>query len=196
MKKSYIAIFVVVIIFIWIIGYSSLGIKNDIGSNTEYKCNVKHLNLATTIEINKENEYFAKVTGNIFTFITDPLTMIDSDGNKVAYAGDEYHFIAQDSHSVFVDGEVTAEMVGKVEFFGEEYDIYDKDGKKIASVKFNESNTDGEMYDTNGNLIADYNSKLGFYDFDVRITDKCTIDEKTVLMIFCSYYSDQSADSN
>ena len=35
-----------------------------------------------------------------------------------------------------------------------------------------------------------------FNDFDVRITDDCELDEKTVLMIFCSYYSDQSADAN
>jgi len=97
--------------------------------------------------------------------------------------------------SIFVNDEVTAEMVGKVELFGEEYDIYNNDGKKVATVEFNGSNTDGEMYDTNGVLIADFNSKLGFYDFDIRITENCKLDEKTVLMIFCSYYSDQSADA-
>ncbi len=52
------------------------------------------------------------------------------------------------------------------------------------------------MYDVEGNLIADYNSKLFFNDFEVRIKENCNLDEKTVLMIFCSYYSDQHADSN
>lgn len=51
------------------------------------------------------------------------------------------------------------------------------------------------MYYTDGNLIADFNSKLFVNDFVVRIKDQCNIDENTVLMFFCSYYSDQSADS-
>jgi uncharacterized protein YxjI len=94
-----------------------------------------------------------------------------------------------------VDDTMTAEMVGLVNFFGNSYDIYDESGEKIASVTFDLFNTNGEMYDTSGNLIADYNSKLFFRDFDVRITSKCNLDEKTVLMIFCSYYSDQLADA-
>lgn len=46
-----------------------------------------------------------------------------------------------------------------------------------------------------GNIIADYNSKIYRKDFDVRIKENCDIDEKAVLMIFCSYYSDQNADA-
>lgn len=37
---------------------------------------------------------------------------------------------------------------------------------------------------------------LFFNDFIVRIYDGCELDENTVLMIFCSYYSDQKADSS
>ncbi len=87
------------------------------------------------------------------------------------------------------------EMVGLFKIFGESYDIYNKDEEKIANVTFNTFNTNGEMYDVDGNLIADFNSKLFMNDFEVRITDNCNLDEKTVLMIFCSYYSDQSADA-
>ena len=196
MKKRVIVIAAcIVIVCLLSVMLFSLGSKGDIGPCTEYKCNVKNFRLATTIEISKDGNYFSKVTGDLFKFVTDPLTMIDYQGNKIAYAGDVYHLIAQDSHAIFVNEEVSVEMVGKVEVFGEEYDIYDKDGKKLANVKFNELNTDGEMYDTDGKLIADFNSRVFFNDFDVRITENCKLDEKTVLMIFCSYYSDYSADS-
>ena len=74
-------------------------IRADIGPHTEYQCDVKNLRLSTTIEIDKEGEDFATVKGNIFKFVVDPLTMYDANENKKAYAGDAYHFIAQDSHS-------------------------------------------------------------------------------------------------
>jgi hypothetical protein len=122
--------------------------------------------------------------------------MKDMDGNKLAYAGDDYHFIAQDSHVVITDGVVSAEMVGRFKLFGEKYDIYDSAGNKLATVKFNWWDTSGEMYDTEGTLIADYSSFILFNDFDVRIADTCEIDDTTVLMIFCSYYSDQKFDGS
>lgn len=164
------------------------------GPHTEYKCDVKNLRLSTTIKIEKENEDFAKVKGNIFKFVTDPLTMFDMQENKIAYAGDAYHFIAQDSHTIFVENELRIEMVGLVDLFGESYDIYNANQEKIAKVKFNMLNTKGKMYDTEKNLIADYRSKLLFNDFKVRIAENCSLDEKTLLMMFSSYYSDQHAD--
>ncbi len=186
----------VVVICVLIGIFIASGLKSNIGTCTEYKCDVKNLRLSTTIEIDKENEDFAKVKGNIFKFVTDPLTMYDLTENKIAYADDSYHLIAQDSHSIYVDNERRVEMLGLVDFFGESYDIYDGNGNKIADASFNLFNTNGKMYDVEGNLIADYNSKLFFNDFEVRIKENCNLDEKTVLMIFCSYYSDQHADSN
>lgn len=171
------------------------GNKEFDGPYTEYKCDVKNFRLSTTIEIDKEDEDFVKVNGNILRFVTDPLTMYDLEENKIAYAGDAYHFIAQDSHTIFVDETFAVEMVGLVDFFGESYDIYNMDKERIAKVTFNLFNTSGEMYDEEDNLIADFSSNLFFNDFNVRISEKCNLDEKTVLMIFCSYYSDQSADS-
>lgn len=188
---------VCVVVFFLLIGAFVLsGSKKDIGPCTEYKCDVKNLRLSTTIEIDKEGENFATVNGEILKFVTDPLTMYNLNKNKIAYADDSYHLISQDSHSIYVDGVFSVEMVGLVKLFGESYDIYNKDGEKVANVTFNTFNTNVKMYDTNGNLIADFNSKFFFNDFDVRISEECTLDEKTVLMIFCSYYSDQSADSN
>lgn len=190
LKFGVIGVLVVAVISLFLL----MGSKKSIEA-TEYQCDVKNLRLSTTIEIDKENEDFASIKGNIFAIFADPLTMYDLKGNKVGYAGDAYHFITQDSHSIYVNDEISVEMVGRFKIFGESYDIYNKDEEKIANVKFNFFNTNGEMYDVDGNLIADYNSKLFFKDFDVRITDKCSLDEKTVLMIFCSYYSDHSADS-
>lgn len=169
--------------------------KKDIGTCTEYKCDVKNLQVATTIEIDKENEDFVSVKGNVFALFTDPLTMYDLEDNKIGYAGDAYHFITQDSHSIYVNDEMSVEMVSLFKIFGESYDIYNKDEEKIANVTFDSFNTNGKMYDADENLIADFNSKLFMNDFVVRITEKCNLDEKTVLMIFCSYYSDYSADA-
>ena len=194
MKKRVIRIGTCVAVICVLIVAVLSSIKKDIGPCTEYQCDVKLLRLSTTIEIDKDNENFVTVSGNIFKVVTDPLTMYDLDKNKIAYADDTYHLISQDSHSIYVDGTLTAEMVGLVKVFGEAYDIY-KDGEKIAKVTFNPFNTKGEMYNANDELIADYYSKLFFKDFEVRITEDCTIDENTVLMVFCSYYSDQAADS-
>lgn len=186
----------VVVAFVVVIGVLlSFFSKKDIGTCTKYKCDVKNFRLSTTINISKEGENFAKIKGNILKFITDPLTMYDSNERKIAYAGDTYHFIAQDSHSIYVNDESLIEMVGRFKLFGEAYDIYDENQNKIAKVTFNFFNTKGKMYDIEGNLIADYNSFLLFKDFNVRISDKCDLNEKAVLMIFCSYYSDQAADA-
>lgn len=198
MKRKNVVRIVVAIIMVLVIGglFAYIFIKPEIGPCTEYKCDVKVLfKLSTTIEIDKEGESFANVSGNIFKFVTDPLTMYDSSGNKIAYAGDEYHFIAQDSHSIYLNNGLAAEMVGRINFFGETYDIYNSSQEKIAKVSFDKVNIKGKMYDVNGNLIADFHSFPFFNDFSVRISENCEMDEKVVLMIFSSYYSDQKADS-
>lgn len=196
MKKNKGRIILVALICLFLLCGLSSANKQKMSDYTEYKCDVKSLRRSTTIDIDKDNEDFVKVKGNIFKVITDPLKMYDLNEKQIAYADDTYHFIAQDSHSIFVNGNLSAEMVGLVKLFGEEYEIYNENGEKVANVTFNMFNTNGNMYDMEGNLIADFNSKFFFNDFDVRITKDCNLDEKTVLMIFCSYYSDQKADSS
>lgn len=191
--KIYIIIIVLIFLFIVVGFIESLTIDKFDGPYIQYNCDVKNLELSTTIEIKKEDEDFMKVKGNIFAFVTDPLTMYNGD-ETTAYAGDAYHFIAQDSHTIYVDDEFSAEMVGLVDLFGETYEIYDFDENMIAKVSCNTFNTKGKMYDTEGTLLADYYSNFFFNDFTVRISESCDLDEKTVLMIFCSYYSDQYAD--
>lgn len=196
MKENKGRIILVVLICLFLLGGLLLSNKQKMSDYTEYKCDVKSLRLSTTIDIDKDNKEFVKVKGNIFKVITDPLKMYDLNENQIAYADDSYHLIKQDSHSIFVNGNLSVEMVGLVKLFGEEYEIYNENGEKIARVTFNMFNTNGNMYDMEENLIADFNSKFLFNDFKVRITRDCNLDEKTVLMIFCSYYSDQKADSS
>ncbi len=189
---------VAVIVVIWVVA----GIASEEGTAvtsenyTNYRCDVKNLRLSTTIDIYKEGEQFAKVSGNILRFVTDPLTLYDWNGAKLGYAGDDYHFIAQDSHSIYVENAMTVEMVGLFKWVGQAYDIYNVEGCKIATAEFNSFNTRGYVQDMNGNLIADYHSNFFFNDFDVRIFKNCELDENTVLLIFSSYYSDQHADSS
>ena len=93
---------------------------------TLYKCNGRVFALQSTkIEIDKEDKYFGKIQGNIFTAVTDPLIMYDASENKIAHAGDTYRIIAQDSHGIYIGRELMYEMVGKFELFGQEYEIYD-----------------------------------------------------------------------
>lgn len=168
----------------------------NIDNYVQYDCDVKNLRLSTDIKISSNNQKVASVTGNIFRIVEDPLTMSDTEGNKMAYAGDDYHFIAQDSHAIIVGDTVTAEMVGLWDLFGETYDIYNTDGEKIARAEFNYLNTAGEIYDADGTLIATYGSFVFFNDFTVKISNDSEIDPTTLLMIFCSYYSDQSYDNS
>ncbi|MGN1298380.1 MAG: hypothetical protein ACI4UE_00115 [Candidatus Scatovivens sp.] len=161
-----------------------------------YECNGRVLSLRTKIEIEKSGEYFGTIKGNIFKIVTDPLTMYDASDNKIAYAGDTYNFINQDSHGIYVNKKLTYDMVGKFELFGEEYEIYDFDENLVARLKFSPGNFNGTMTDVDGNTIAEYSSFIGFHDFDVKIYDNCEIDEISVLMIFGSYYSDYHSDSS
>lgn len=195
MKKRNIIIIIALIVLLGIIVYL---MSPQMGKSTKYQCDVKAKlfhRFATTIEIDKEGKDFVKVSGNTFKFVTDPLTMYDLDKNQIAYAGDSYHFFAQDSHTIYVDGSLSVEMVGLIRPFVEAYDIYNSTGEKIAFVSFGPFNTRGYMYDMEDNLIASFHSFLFFKDFTVRISENCPIDEKTALMIFCSYYSDQAYDS-
>lgn len=192
MKKVY-RLIIVVCLFI-ILGGCGTSQSQEGEKYTSYLCDVKNLTLSTKILISKEGEYFGKVTGDILKFLTDPLTMYDAKGNKIAYAGDSYHFINQDSHGIYVNNEFTYDMNGLFDLFGEEYEIYNEDEKKVAYISFNIHNTKGIMYNADKKIIAEYESAYMFKDFNIKIYDDCEIDEISVIMIFCSYYSDYAAD--
>ena len=162
---------------------------------TVYNCNGRVISLVTKIEINKEGEYFGTIKGNLFKIVTDPLTFYDVNDEKIAQAGDTYHFINQDSHGIYVDKQFTYDMVGGFEIFGQEYKIYDIDEELVANLKFSPGNFEGKLTDARGNIIAEYTSFVGFKDFTIKIYDSCELDEISVLMIFGSYYSDYHYDA-
>lgn len=197
-KNRFVVIFAVVLVLavvVFVLGALFGGPKNIEDGYTKYNCDVKNLRFNTEIEIKNNGTKVGTVTGNILAIVTDPLTLKDASGNKVAYAGDEYHFLAQDTHSIYLDDGLAVEMVGKVNLFGDTYDIYDSNQNKIATVSFNILDTAGEMYDENKNLIATYSAWPFMNDYTVKISDNCKIDDNAALMIFASYYSDRSADS-
>ena len=194
MKKRTIFIYLIVIAILVIIGIIT-SIKPDIGNNTEYFCNVKVFTLKTNIKIEKESKAISSIRGKVVRFFTDPLTMYDNDDNQIAYAGDDYHLIAQDSHVILVNNQLSAEMVGKISIFGDKYDIYDANGNLVAKAKFNMFNSYGTISGTDGKLWADYHSNFYRFDYNVRIKDECKFDDTTILMMMASFYSDRAADS-
>ena len=187
-----------IICFILLIGII-LGVATakapDIGESKMYFCDVKVFTLRTNITVTQNDEPIANIRGSVLRFFTDPLSMYDSEGNKIAYGADEYHFINQDSHAIFVNNALTIEMVGKFSIFGDKYDIYDRDGQLIAKANFNALNSYGTIIGTDGTLWADYYSFFYRLDYKVRITEACKIDDTSVLMMMASFYSDRSADA-
>ena len=198
MKKRYLLISIIasIIIILSIILAIASSIRPDIGENTSYFCDVKILTLKTNIRIKKSNETIASIRGKTIRFFTDPLAMYDNNDKKIAYGADEYHFIAQDSHAIFVNNQLTVEMVGKFSIFGDKYDIYDSNGQLIAKASFNMLNTYGTIVGTDGILWADYYSNIFRLDYTVRIKDECLIDDTSILMMMASFYSDRAADTS
>lgn len=169
------------------------GNKKDIGAVKTFDCDVKILRLNTDIHVSSDGEQLYNISGNILRILTDPLTLYDTSGNKLAYAGDQYHIITQDTHWIITDSEAI-EMVGNFNFFGDSYDLF-IDGEKVAHAKFDFLNTYGTIVDNDGNLMADYTSRLYFKDYAVQATKYNIFSDEALNLIFASYYSDQEADS-
>ena len=158
-----------------------------------YKCDYKSLNINTKITTILDGEEIS-ISGNIFRLLTDPLTVKDSNGNILGYAGDVYGFISQDDHGIYIGEEFDVNMCGNVDLFGESYELKDSDGKTIATVAFNMSNTGGSIRDIKGNLIATYSSSYFMNDYTVTIYDNDICSDMSILMIVASYVSDYMAD--
>ncbi len=158
-----------------------------------YKCDYKSLNMNTKITTTLDGEEII-IVGNIFKLLTDPLTVKDSKGNVLGYAGDVYGFISQDDHGIYIGEEFDINMCGNVDLFGESYELKDSDGETIATVEFNMSNTGGSIRDIKGNLIATYSSSYFMNDYTVTIYDNDICSDMSILMIVASYVSDYMAD--
>lgn len=158
-----------------------------------YRCDYKSLNINTKITTTLNGEEIS-IVGNIFTLFTDPLTVKDSKGNILGYAGDAYGFISQDDHGIYIGEEFDINMCGNVDLFGESYKLKDSEGNIVATAEFNMSNTSGSIRDTEGNLVATYSSSYFMNDYTVTIYDNDVCSDMSILMIVASYVSDYMAD--
>lgn len=194
MKK----IFSLLIAILMIVSLSACGSTENTGIKTEagriYKCDYKSLNLNTKITTTLDGEEII-IAGNIFTLLTDPLTVKDSKGNVLGYAGDVYGFISQDDHGIYIGKDFDINMCGNVDLWGESYKLKDAEGNIVATAEFNMSNTSGSIRDTKGNLVATYSSSLFMNDYTVTIYDNNICSDMSILMIVASYVSDYMADN-
>lgn len=197
MKKIIISAALIVIIVSNLVACQSIDDEKAIMNWTKYNCDVKHLNFVTTIHIYKSEELIYKISGEEYLFksIYDPLKMYTSDGTLIASAGDEYHFISQDSHAIF-DAENTPqiEMVGEFNIWGESYVLYDKEHNKIGYFIVGGTNTSGKITDEDGNVVVKYTSSPLFDDYELYISPECKISDEYAILIFASYFSDFAAD--
>lgn len=160
-----------------------------------YECDYKTLNLNTAISTMYNGEEIT-ISGNIFWLLEDPLTVKDSRGNVIGYAGDAYGIIEQDDHGIYVGNNFEVNMCGNFEMFGNSYIIKDSQGNIVANAEFDAFNTSGKITDINDNLIAVYSSGIWFNDYTVTIYNNDICSDLAILMIMASYVSDYKADES
>jgi hypothetical protein len=170
---------------------TEVSVKNETGRI--YRCDYKSLNINTKITTTFNGEEIS-ISGNVFTLLTDPLTVRDSKGNIIGYAGDVYGFISQDDHGIYIGDEFDINMCGNIDMFGESYKLKNSEGIVVATAEFNMYNTSGNIKDTEGNLIAKYSSSYFMNDYTVTIYDNNICSDLSILMIVASYVSDYMAD--
>ena len=189
---------IVVIIVIW--GIAS-GITNskDLASDDyrTYECDYKSTSITQTrIEtVIDGRDVIIKGSSIAKLKITDPLRMYDADGNEIAYAGDTYGFIAQDTHGIYVNDEFEINMEGNVSLLGNVYTLKDKDGNALATIDCNSFDTKGYVTDNDDNIIASYESLYAVNDYTVKICDNDICSDEAMLLIIASYVSDVKYDS-
>lgn len=166
------------------------------GVVSTYECDYKVMSLRTNIATTDSTGKSATIEGNILALFEDPLTMKDSSGNIICYAGDAYNFITQNNHGIYKNDEFLFNVDGEFKILADSYTVYDANGNEIAFVRFNMHDTVGKMYDANNTLIAQYNSGMFRKDYTVTIFEANEFDEDAIQMIFASYVSDKEADSN
>ena len=159
-----------------------------------YQCDYKSLNMNTKITTTFDGKEIS-IVGDIFKIVTDPLTVKDSEGNLLGYAGDAYGVISQDDHGIYIGKEFDINMCGNVMLIGNSYNLKDAEGNTVATASFNMTNTGGSIVDIDGNLIAEYSSSIIANDYTVTIYDNDICSDLSILMIMASYVSDYKADS-
>ena len=171
-------------------------VKDDIkDTKRTYSCDYHTFSWKTKITFTMDGEEY-EISGNVFTYLTDPLKLKDSNDNVIGYASDEYHVISQDDHAIFIDEKFEVAIKGNFEVFGNSYDIYGDDDVKLGKAEFNTTCTSGAILDNDGNAVAVYSKNLILNDYTVDIYDNNICSDKAMLMIIASYVSDYHADND
>ena len=173
---------IVVLVFILAIGWQN----NHIDNYIKYDCDVRHSKTSINIDIRNDNQFLYTVIGQKIHFKETPLTMTNPQNTKIVYSSDNYNLFSNDSHSIVIDDSEVIEMVGLANLFGNDYNLYDKEGNKIAYI-----NASGNLYTQDKKLIATLKSSFFFNNFTVKISEECEFDHAIILMIFSIYYTDQ-----
>ena len=187
-----ICVALVILIIFAAVGCGELPASTD-PETTTYFCNVRHFTFNTYMDISCDGKAVGVISGNIFTWMTDPL-QLTRDGNKVGYAADDYQIFGQDNHAIIVEDKMVFYMEGGQDWIGDDYKLRDPNGEAIAEIHFNALNTGGILYDMNGSKIAEYSSSFIRDDFNVIIYDT-DLNHDALLLLFASYWSDQHFDS-
>ena len=192
MKKNFIIVIIAVVLTAVCAVMSYAEIPDTYKS--QYENDVKIVSLNLKVNASSDNAEYS-IEGEILSKLEDNLTMKDSDGQVVRKMIDEYNLISQNNHSI-VDSEnnVTYTCNGRIKVFADSYDVY-KDGQKVAYAEFNVFDTEGKLYNANGEKIAQYNSGYFRKDYTVTVFESCKMEDEDVLMIFASYVSDKRADA-
>jgi hypothetical protein len=159
-----------------------------------YEHNYHTFSINTEIDTTIDGEN-VKISGNLLTFATDPLTMTCND-TIIAKADDTYKVIGQDDHAITVNGDFDIAIHGNFDLIGTSYDLHDANGNKVGYADFNATCTSGAVYDNSDNVIAKYSKYIGFNDYSVTIYDNDVCSDEAMLMIIASYVSDYHADND
>lgn len=150
--KWFVVSMVLVIMSVNICACSDVSAAEVEGDYTSYMCDYKGFSFNTKITTVVDDKEVT-IQGKILRFATDPLEMVDKDGNVLAQATDSYNFINQDDHGIIVDGVVELVMQGNFEMVGNSYKLYDGDGEEIGRAEFGWL-CSGTIYDINNNVVA------------------------------------------
>lgn len=186
---------IVLILLVCCLGLTACGTVTKKENDRVYECDVHifSLNTKITTEFNGSE---VTIKGDILRFIEDPLKMVDSEDNVLANAGDDYNFINQDDHAIYVNGDLSCIVGGDFGMIANHYTIYDTEYEELANADFDASDCYGSITSTDGVVWAEYSSGFMFNDYTVRIHEECELSDEVVLMLMASYKSDRIADSN
>lgn len=194
---SIVSIILIVVLIISMIVSVIIPLKAPQNTKSQYFCDAKVFTFALDIDIeNMSDEVLYNVRGEFFYVLEDNLKMNDMNNNVVREMQDDYNFITQNDHAITNSNGALYVMDGNFKWFGDSYKIFNSNKEQVATLECNMFMTHCTLKDMQGNILAEYNSRIFRKDYIVSIYDGCEIDDESILMMFASAYSDVRADSS